>query len=221
MTRTVTTPEPQPCDHALATSPTPDTQHRSRAGRRSRQMDSRAPGRVASFGQDGRSADRPVQARRLDLPSRGANVSAKPPEQQPTAERNVADTPKRRCGRCRKFDDGDPALHPISTTGWFACTSDEMGVDQRSHSSSSVREKNRERLFVRKPQLAWQRSRDPDVPGRHLRVPAWRGVNLDVVNTCDHTIADRCQTRIVAHHRTCVRGFGQVSIDASGATMRL
>ena len=108
-----------------------------------------------------------------------------------------------------------------STTGWFACTSDEVGVDQRSHSSSSVREKNRERLFVRKPQLAWQRSRDTDVPGRQLRVPAWRGVNLDVVNTCDHTIADRCQTRIVAHHRTCVRGFGQVSIDASGATMRL
>jgi hypothetical protein len=49
-------------------------------------------------------------------------VSAKSPEPPPNAESDVVVvTPKRRCGRCRKFFDGDPALHPIAIPEWWAC----------------------------------------------------------------------------------------------------
>jgi hypothetical protein len=49
-------------------------------------------------------------------------VSAKSPEPPPNAESDVVVvTPKRQCGRCRKFFDGDPALHPIAIPEWWAC----------------------------------------------------------------------------------------------------
>lgn len=50
-------------------------------------------------------------------------MSANPPVQPPTVDDEVAmPTPKRQCGRCRKFFDGDPTLHPIAIPEWWACS---------------------------------------------------------------------------------------------------
>ena len=87
-----------------------------------------------------------------------------------------------------------------SAAGWLAGASDEVGVHQRSHSSTSVCQDHRKRLPVGDAQLLGQPTPDGDVPRRDRRVLCRPGVDLDLVDTLVDAVADRGGPSMMPHY---------------------
>ena len=93
-----------------------------------------------------------------------------------------------------------PAGAAASVAGWLAGPSDEVGVHQRSHPSTSVCEDHRKRLPVGKAQLLGQATPDGDVPRRNRSVLSRPGVDLDLEHALVHAVADRREPNVMPHH---------------------